>query len=191
MKFYKTKLPEVIIFEPTVFSDPRGEFMESFREDILNEAVGMSISFCQENQSLSSEGVIRGLHYQSGPFAQSKLVSVVSGKVLDVVVDIRKHSPRFGEHISIELSESNKKRLFIPRGFAHGFKSLENHTILSYKVDNYYNTKYDRGIIYNDNQLNIDWEVENENEILISEKDLDLPLFQNINDFNYKDNLYE
>ena len=191
MKFYQTKLPEVIIFEPIIFSDDRGEFMESFREDVLNEALGMNVNFCQENQSLSNKGVIRGLHYQLEPFAQSKLVSVVSGKVLDVVVDIRRHSPTFGEHISIELSESNKKRLFIPRGFAHGFKALENHTILSYKVDNYYSIQHDRGIIYNDYQLNIDWEVKNDDEILVSQKDLGLPSFKNINDFNYEDNLYE
>lgn len=191
MKFFQTELPGVIIFEPSVYSDARGEFMESFRNDFFKEAIGYDINFCQENQSTSNKGVIRGLHYQAAPFAQSKLVTVISGKVLDVVVDVRRNSPFFGENIKVELSDSNKKQLFIPRGFAHGFKSLQDQTIFSYKVDSYYSKKHDRGIIYNDKDLNIDWEIKNNSEIQISKKDLELPFFANSNDFNYKDNLYE
>ncbi|MDC1472553.1 dTDP-4-dehydrorhamnose 3,5-epimerase [Flavobacteriaceae bacterium] len=171
MKFSKAEIPDIIIIEPNVFKDERGYFFESFREKDLNDYLGFEVNFCQENESKSSYGVLRGLHYQESPFAQAKLVRVVQGSVLDVAVDIRKESPTFGKHIAIELNEFNKKQLFIPKGFAHGFVTLSESAVLSYKVDNYYNKEYDRGMLYNDKLLGIDWKIKHE-DLILSNKDL-------------------
>jgi dTDP-4-dehydrorhamnose 3,5-epimerase len=171
MKFTKAEIPDIIIIEPNVFKDERGYFFESYREKDLNDYLGFEVNFCQENESKSSYGVLRGLHYQESPFAQAKLVRVVQGSVLDVAVDIRKESPTFGKHIAIELNEFNKKQLFIPKGFAHGFVTLSESAVLSYKVDNYYNKAHDRGIAYNDKLLGIDWKIKHE-DLILSNKDL-------------------
>ncbi len=170
MKFTRTKIPDVIICEPTFHGDERGYFVETFRQDKLEDFLGHTIDFCQDNESKSSYGVLRGLHYQIPPFSQTKLVRVISGKVLDVVVDIRKNSPTFGEHFSIVLSSENKKQLFIPKGFAHGFLVLSDTATFAYKVDNYYSTEHDRGIAFNDSELHIDWKIPLK-EIQLSVKD--------------------
>lgn len=177
MKFINTKIPDVIIIEPKVWDDDRGYFFESFRSDLFNENVG-PINYIQDNESFSTFGTLRGLHYQLPPFAQSKLVRVIHGKVLDVAVDIRKSSPAFGKHVSVELSADNKKQFFIPRGFAHGFLTLSETAVFQYKVDNYYNKESEGGIIWNDSKLSIDWSI-GENEIVLSDKDKLLPSFHN------------
>ena len=169
MNFIKTEIPDVIIIEPQVFGDDRGYFFESFRQDQFDEHIG-KVNFIQDNESKSTYGVLRGLHFQLPPFAQSKLVRVIKGKILDLAVDIRKDSPTFGKSVSIELSEDNKKQLFIPRGFAHGFVALSEEVIFSYKCDNYYNKESEASIIYNDATLNIDWKIKPK-DILLSEKD--------------------
>jgi len=169
MKFIKTEIPGVVIIEPIVHGDDRGYFFESFRKEEFEKHIG-KVDFVQENESKSGRGVLRGLHFQKPPFAQAKLVRVVSGEVLDVAVDIRKDSPTFGEHVSVKLSGENKRQFFIPRGFAHGFVVLSDEAIFSYKVDNYYAPDFDDGIIYNDSDLNIDWKIP-ENEIKLSGKD--------------------
>jgi len=173
----ETKLKGCFILEPTVFKDSRGYFFESFNQQKFNESIGLNINFIQDNESFSVNGTLRGLHYQKGEFAQAKLVRVIKGNVLDIAVDIRKESPTFGEHISLELSEENKKQLFIPRGFAHGFIVLSDTAIFSYKCDNFYNKESEGGIIYNDKDLNIDWKLD-ESELIFSEKDLELPWFK-------------
>jgi len=178
MSIEETHLKGCFIITPTIFSDDRGYFIESFNRRNFLEILGIDISFVQDNQSKSSTGVLRGLHFQKGDFAQAKLVRVIKGKVLDVCVDIRKDSSTFGESFSIILDEISQKQLFIPRGFAHGFLVLEDQTIFSYKCDNYYNKESESGIIYNDKFLNIDWNIP-ENEIILSEKDRDLPTFEN------------
>jgi len=172
----ETKLKGCFILEPTVFKDSRGYFFESFNQQKFNESIGLNINFIQDNESFSVNGTLRGLHYQKGEFAQAKLVRVIKGNVLDIAVDIRKESPTFGEHISLELSEENKQQLFIPRGFAHGFVVLSDTAIFSYKCDNFYNNESEGGIIYNDKDLNIDWKLD-ESELIFSEKDLELPWF--------------
>jgi dTDP-4-dehydrorhamnose 3,5-epimerase len=174
MTVKETKLKGCFILEPKVFEDSRGYFFESFNQKTFNKLIGQNINFIQDNESFSTKGTLRGLHYQIGEHAQAKLVRVVKGGVLDIAVDMRKESPTFGEQISIELSEENKKQLFIPRGFAHGFIVLSNTAIFSYKCDNFYNKEAEGGIIYNDKYLNIDW-ILNEKEFIISEKDLQLP----------------
>ncbi len=174
----ETKLKGCFILEPKVFEDSRGYFFESFNQDTFNTVTGQHIKFIQDNESFSTRGVLRGLHYQIGEFAQSKLVRVVKGLVLDIAVDIRKDSSTFGHYVSVELSEENKKQLFIPRGFAHGFIVLSETAIFSYKCDNFYNKDSEGGIIYNDTALNIDWALKEE-EFIVSEKDLQLPLLQN------------
>ncbi|MFG5086330.1 dTDP-4-dehydrorhamnose 3,5-epimerase [Campylobacter lari] len=190
MKLIKTEIPEVIIIEPKIFSDDRGYFCETYRDDILENFLGFRIQFCQDNESKSQKGVLRGLHYQLPPFAQSKLVRVIKGRVLDVVVDIRLNSPTFGKYIQVELSEYNKKQLFIPRGFAHGFITLEDDTIFSYKVDNYYNKDHDRGILYNDRDIGVNWFLDDK-EIILSEKDIIQPNLHNNQDlFHYGINYY-
>lgn len=171
MNFIETKLKECFIIEPKVFNDERGYFMESFNQNTFNKLIGQNINFIQDNESFSTKGVLRGLHFQKGEYAQAKLVRVVKGCVLDVAVDIRKDSPTFGEHVSLELSEENKKQFFVPRGFAHGFIVLSDTAIFSYKCDNFYNKESEGGIIYNDKQLNIDWKL-NEYKFIISEKDM-------------------
>ena len=179
MKFSRAKIPDVIIIEPQVFSDERGYFFESFKQNELNEFLGYDVNFCQDNESKSTYGVLRGLHYQEPPFAQAKLVRVIQGSVLDVAVDIRKNSSTFGKHISIELNDQNKKQLFIPRGFAHGFVVLSETAVFAYKVDNYYNEESDRGIAFNDPELGIDWKINNQ-DLQISFKDKKQPFFESI-----------
>jgi len=178
MKLVKTKLEDCVILEPNVFKDNRGYFLESYNQKNFNELTGMSVNFVQDNESFSSKGVLRGLHYQTGSFAQAKLVRVIKGKVLDVAVDIRKDSPTFGEHISVELSEDNKRQLFVPRGFAHGFIVLSDVALFSYKCDNFYNKASEGGVIFSDPKLNIDW-ILPKNEFIVSEKDLELPELKN------------
>jgi len=175
----ETKLKGCFILEPTVFKDDRGYFFESFNENTFEKAVGQKVHFVQDNQSFSSFGVIRALHYQIGEHAQAKLVRVLSGKVLDVAVDLRKGSSTYGEHIAIELSEENRKQLFIPRGFGHGFSVLSETTEFFYKCDNYYNKASEGGIIYNDPGLNIDWQLPLD-EIIVSAKDIELPTLQQV-----------
>src|SRR5690606_957737 len=170
----QTKLKGCFILEPTIFEDNRGYFFESFNQNTFNKLIGKEVNFIQDNESFSLKGTLRGLHYQNAEHAQSKLVRVIKGTVLDVAVDIRKDSSTFGEYISIELSEENKKQLFIPRGFAHGFIVLSETAIFSYKCDNFYNKESEGGIIYNDDSLKIDWKL-NIKEFIISEKDLLLP----------------
>jgi len=174
MTIKETKLKGCFIIRPKIFEDNRGYFFETFNAKTFNELTGTNVSFIQDNESKSSKGVLRGLHYQIGKHAQAKLVRVVKGKVLDVAVDLRKDSPTFGEHIIIELSEENKTQLFVPRGFGHGFIVLEDHTIFSYKCDNFYNKAAEGGIIFDDKDLNIDWRLD-EKEFIVSEKDLELP----------------
>jgi len=171
MKFIKCTIPGLIICEPKKLKDKRGFFTESFRKDLFEKFLGNTIDFCQENLSESRQGVLRGLHFQKEPNAQSKLVSVQKGKVLDVAVDIRKNSKFYGKHFSIELDDLSNKQLFIPRGFAHGFIVLSNIARVSYKVDNYYNPNSEEGLNYNDPKLDIDWKI-NKKDIIINEKDL-------------------
>ena len=178
MKAIETKLKGCFVIEPKVFQDKRGYFLESYNQKVFNKAIGQDINFIQDNESFSSKGVLRGLHYQTGEHAQAKLVRVIQGEVLDIAVDVRQTSPPFGEHISIILSEDNKKQLFVPRGFAHGFIVLSNNVLFSYKCDNFYNKESEAGIIYNDKSLNIDWKL-NEDDFIISEKDLILPELEN------------
>jgi dTDP-4-dehydrorhamnose 3,5-epimerase len=191
MNFIRTEIEDVIIVEPQVHGDERGYFVETFREDKLEEFLGYKIDFCQDNESKSSKGVLRGLHYQLAPYAQTKLVRVIQGRVLDVAVDIRKNSPTFGEHIALELSDKNKKQLLIPRGFAHGFVVLEDDTIFTYKVDNYYSPEWDRGIAFDDEALNIDWILES-TMLNLSTKDKTQPKLSETNDlFEYGINYYD
>ncbi len=185
MIFTRTQIPEVVIIEPKIHGDSRGYFVETFRADKLEEFLGYKIKFCQDNESKSSKGVLRGLHYQLPPFSQTKLVRVIKGKVLDVAVDIRKNSPTFGQHVTVLLSDENKKQLLVPRGFAHGFVVLEDDTIFAYKVDNYYSPECDRGIAFDDKELNIDWILKKE-ELNLSTKDTEQPKLNQTNDlFEY------
>jgi len=179
MKIKETNIKGCFLIEPNVFQDKRGYFSETYNHYLFNEITGLTVNFVQENESYSSKGVLRGLHYQIGDQAQAKLVRVVKGKVLDVAVDLRKDSQTFGKYIATELSEQNKKQFFVPRGFAHGFIVLSESAIFSYKCDNYYNKEAERGIIYNDAELGIDWILHKE-EIIISEKDMNLPKFKSI-----------
>jgi dTDP-4-dehydrorhamnose 3,5-epimerase len=184
MPFIETGLPDLKVFEPRVFVDARGYFFESFNQNTFKEA-GIKSLFVQDNESKSNKGVVRGLHYQHAPFAQAKLVRVVKGKVLDVVLDIRKGSPTFGKVYAIELTEENKLQLYIPRGFAHGFSVLEDETIFQYKCDNFYSKESEGGINYNDPALNIDWHI-SDIDAVVSDKDKDLPLFKDcVNHFTF------
>lgn len=178
MVIKESKLKGCYIIQPQIFEDKRGYFLETYNEKTFSKALGLNVNFVQDNESQSSKGVLRGLHYQKGKFAQAKLVRVIKGKVLDIAVDLRKNSTTFGEYVSVILSEENKIQLFVPRGFAHGFLVLEDETIFSYKCDNFYNKESETGIIYNDKELNIDWKY-SENELILSEKDLHLPSFKN------------
>jgi dTDP-4-dehydrorhamnose 3,5-epimerase len=190
MNFIRTNIPDVIIIEPTVHGDHRGYFVETFRADKLEEFLGYKLNFGQDNESKSSKGVLRGLHYQLAPHAQTKLVRVISGRVLDVAVDIRRNSPTFGQHVAVELTADNKKQLLVPRGFAHGFVVLEDDTIFAYKVDNYYSPQCDRGIAFNDPALNIDWILKTE-ELKLSDKDTKQPKLNETNDlFEFGVNYY-
>jgi len=170
MTFTRTTIPDVIICEPLVHGDERGYFVETFRVDKLEDFLGYKINFLQDNESKSSYGVLRGLHYQIEPYAQTKLVRVIQGTILDVAVDIRKNSPTFGLHVSVELSGEDKKQILVPKGFAHAFVVLSEEAIVAYKVDNYYSPECDRGIAYNDKTLGINWVVPHE-KLKISQKD--------------------
>lgn len=177
MKVEETYLKGCFVITPDVFHDERGFFLESFNKQKFEKLTGVYTDFVQDNLSKSSKGVLRGLHFQTGEFAQAKLVSVVKGKVLDVCLDMRKESATFGNHFSIVLDDTEFKQVFIPKGFAHGFVVLEDDTIFSYKCDDFYNKESESGIIYDDNDLGIDWGVP-ENELIISEKDKQLPSFK-------------
>ena len=182
MNFIKTKIPDLVLCKPTIFNDERGYFFESFKKESFEKFIGYTVNFNQDNEAKSTKGVLRGLHYQLPPFAQSKFVRVVKGKVLDIAVDIRKGSPTFGQYEAVELSEENKYQLFIPQGFAHGYVVLSDEAIFSYKVDNYYHKKSERGIIYNDTSLKIDWQLPIK-ELIISEKDKLQPTFEKADKF--------
>ena len=185
MQFVKTAIEDVVIIEPKVHGDERGYFVETFRADKLEVFLGYKINFCQDNESKSSRGVLRGLHYQLAPAAQTKLVRVIQGSVLDVAVDIRKNSPTFGQHVAVELSSENKKQMLVPRGFAHGFVVLEDYTIFAYKVDNYYSPENDRGILFSDEALGIDWKILHDN-LNLSDKDTKQPKLSQTDDiFEY------
>ncbi|MGB0892344.1 MAG: dTDP-4-dehydrorhamnose 3,5-epimerase [Flavobacteriaceae bacterium] len=175
----ETKLKGCFILQPQVYQDSRGYFFESFNQETFKSKLGFSPNFVQDNESKSSKGVLRGLHYQLGVYAQSKLIRVVNGSILDVVVDVRKDSKTYGECFSIEISSTNKKQLYIPKGFAHGFLVLEDDTVINYKCDNFYNKAYEAGIIYNDADLAIDWNFPM-NSLILSDKDKALPEFKNI-----------
>lgn len=179
MKIIKTNLDGCLVIEPKVFSDNRGSFFESFNKKLFKEKTGIEIDFVQDNQSISNRGVIRGLHMQTGKFTQTKLVRVINGEILDVVVDFRKESKTFGEVFSCILSGENNKQIFIPKGFLHGFSTLKENTIVSYKCDNYYNKESEEGIVYNDPILNINW-ILRDDEIMLSDKDASLPSFKSL-----------
>jgi dTDP-4-dehydrorhamnose 3,5-epimerase len=159
VEFIKQKIPEVILIKPTVHGDDRGYFVETFRQDLFEGFVGYKVNFIQDNESKSTRGVLRGLHYQLPPHTQAKLVRVIEGSVLDVAVDIRKSSPTFGQHVAVELTGENKHQIFVPHGFAHGFVVLSGSATFAYKVDNYYAPDHDRGIAFDDVRLNIDWQL--------------------------------
>ena len=190
MNFIRTQIPDVVIIESKVYGDERGYFVETFRQDKLEEFLGFTLDFCQDNESKSSRGVLRGLHYQLHPAAQTKLVRVIQGKVLDVAVDIREGSPTFGQYVAVELSAENKRQLFVPRGFAHGFLVLEDETVFAYKVDNYYSPENDRGMAFDDPKIGIDWGMSTDS-LNLSEKDTKQPLFTDAEHFDYKVDLYE
>ena len=173
MKFIETKISDLIIIDPRIFGDNRGYFLESYNKKKFEEVIGIT-SFIQDNESKSSKGVLRGLHFQKPPFEQAKLVRCIEGEVLDVAVDIRKNSKTYGNHVAVLLSAENKRQLFVPRGFAHGFLVLSDSATFAYKVDNTYAPEFDTGIRWNDKELNIQWGM-NDNEVMISAKDAELP----------------
>jgi len=171
VKFIPQTIPDVLLIEPVVHSDDRGYFVETFKQKLFDEALGYKVSFIQDNESKStSKGVLRGLHFQLPPFTQNKLVRVIQGEVLDVAVDIRRNSSTFGKYVSVKLSEKNKKQLFVPRGFAHGFIVLSEVAIFAYKVDAYYSPEHEEGIAYNDNDIDINWHFPDK-EIILSKAD--------------------
>ena len=180
MKVLKTAIEGLLIIEPTVFSDSRGYFFESYNKQRFKDETGLDIDFVQDNESMSSYGVMRGLHFQRPPFSQSKLVRCVKGKVLDVAVDIRKGSPTYGQHVAVELTEDNHRQFFVPRGFAHGFAVLSQTAVFQYKCDNFYAPQADGGINIKDDTLDIDWQIPMDRAIL-SDKDLKHP---NLADFD-------
>lgn len=189
MKVIKTHIEGVVVVEPKVVGDSRGYFAELFRKEEFDAQV-RPIEFVQHNESLSHRGVVRGLHFQCGRDAQSKLVSVVRGKILDIAVDIRRGSPTFGRHVAVELSADNQRRLFIPRGFAHGFAVLSDTAQVQYMCDNYYAPESDRGILWCDAKLGIDWQIPAE-EVILSDKDSRQPLLDEAQElFDYNDDLY-
>ena len=190
MNVIKTELKGVVIIEPTVFGDERGYFYESFSQREFEEKV-CSTTFVQDNQSYSRYGVLRGLHFQKAPCAQSKLVRVIKGRVLDVAVDIRQGSPTYGKHIAVELTAENHRQLFIPRGFAHGFVVLSEDAIFQYKCDNFYSKESEGALMWNDSDLNINWGI-SESEAILSAKDLENPKLKDfISPFRYDINYYE
>jgi dTDP-4-dehydrorhamnose 3,5-epimerase len=178
MPFIETKIKDVKIFEPRKFEDERGYFFESYNQSVFKEN-GIDAVFIQDNQSFSQYGTLRGLHFQKAPFSQAKLVRVTSGKVLDVAVDLRKESETYGKHVVVELSAQNNRQLYIPRGFAHGFIVLSETAEFLYKCDNVYSKEHESGVIYNDVDLNIDWQIP-AHLLIISEKDKILPTFKNL-----------
>ena len=180
MEFIKQSIPDVVLIKPKVFGDERGYFVETFQQEKFEEAIGYKVNFCQDNESKSSKGVLRGLHFQLPPAAQSKLVRVIEGQVLDVAVDIRQGSPTYGQYVKAELSAENKHQLFVPRGFAHGFVVLSETAIFAYKVDNYYSPENDRGLAFDDPDLNIDWQLPNE-FLQLSDKDQKQPKLAELN----------
>ena len=181
MKFTPQSIKDVILIEPTIHGDDRGYFIETFRQDLLEEAMGYKVNFVQDNESKSIKGVLRGLHYQLPPYTQAKLVRVIEGSVLDVAVDIRKSSPTFGQHVSLELTAQNKHQLFVPHGFAHGFVVISDSATFAYKVDNYYAPKHDRGIAFDDDSLKINWQLSAE-VLKLSDKDRANPSLANAKD---------
>ena len=170
MEFIRQKIPEIVLIKPALHGDDRGFFMETFRQDLFIKAIGCKVNFIQDNESKSAKGVLRGLHYQLPPWSQAKLIRVIEGRILDVVVDIRRSSSTFGQKLVVELTSESKQQLFIPRGFAHGFVALSDSTIFAYKVDNYYAPECERGIAFDDAELRIDWQLPLE-ELLLSDKD--------------------
>ena len=180
MKVIKTDIEGVVLLEPKIFGDERGYFFEFYSQREFDQKVA-PVRFVQENESKSRYGVVRGLHYQRGEAAQAKLVSVVKGRVLDVAVDLRRTSPTFGKYVAVELSEENKRQMFVPRGFAHGFAVLSDEAVFQYRCDNYYAPTEERGIAWNDPAIGIDWGVPTE-EVILSEKDTRNPLLQDATD---------
>jgi dTDP-4-dehydrorhamnose 3,5-epimerase len=180
MNIIKTDIEGLLVIEPRVFGDSRGYFFESYNTKAFEEVVG-NVTFVQDNESKSSYGVVRGLHFQKPPYAQAKLVRVVKGKVLDVAVDLRKNSPTFGKYVAMELSEENHRQMFIPRGFAHGFSVLSEEVIFQYKCDNYYTPQSEGAIAWDDPDLAIDWQVPSE-KVILSEKDSKHPMLKDIKD---------
>ena len=190
MQFIPQTIADVILIKPKVHGDDRGYFIETFRQDKFEVALGYAVNFVQDNESKSTKGVLRGLHYQLVPHAQSKLVRVIEGAVLDVAVDIRAGSPTYGQHVAVELSAENKHQLFIPRGFAHGFVVLSETAIFAYKVDNYYSPECDRGLLFNDPELAIDWQLPTDS-LQLSVKDTKQPAFSELTkDFDFNVNYY-
>ncbi len=191
MKFIRQSISDVWVIEPKVYGDDRGYFVETFRQDMFEDILGYKVNFIQDNESKSRKGVLRGLHFQIEPHAQSKLVRVIDGTVLDVAVDIRKDSPNYGQHVAIKLSGNNKKQMFIPRGFAHGFAVLTDTATFAYKVDNYYSKECDRGLAFDDIDLNIDWLLPKQ-QLILSDKDIKHPSLSELIDcFDYSKNYYD
>ena len=191
MEFIPQNISDILVIKPKVHGDERGSFFEAFRQDKLEDALGYKVDFVQDNESKSFKGVLRGLHFQLAPYAQSKLVRVIEGSVLDIAVDIRRGSPSFGKHVAVELSGVNRKQTFIPRGFAHGFVVLTDTATFAYKVDNYYSPEYDRGLAFDDMDLNIDWQLTKQ-QLLLSDKDTQQPRLTELADcFDYNHNYYE
>ena len=181
MKFIPQSIADVILIEPAIHGDDRGYFVETFRQDLFEQAIGYKVNFVQDNESKSAKGVLRGLHYQLPPYTQAKLVRVIEGSVLDVAVDIRKSSLTFGQYVAVELTANNKHQLFVPHGFAHGFVVLSDSSTFAYKADNYYTPEYDRGIAFDDSELAIDWQLLAE-ELQLSDKDKSHPSLANARD---------
>lgn len=186
MNYIETEIPGVWIIEPKVFTDARGYFMEAFKQAEFEQYIG-KIQFVQDNESCSSKGVLRGLHYQLAPYSQSKLVRVITGRVLDVAVDLRAGSPTFGKYVSVELSAENKRQFFIPQGFAHGFHVLSEEAVFTYKVDNPYMPSHERGLRFDDPAIGIDWQIADIHAVNLSEKDTKAPLLSEAEyNFTYK-----
>ena len=183
MKYIQTEIAGLWIIEPKVLSDSRGYFMESFKQEVFNQNVG-KVDFIQENESGSSRGVLRGLHYQLAPYSQAKLVRVIEGTVLDVAMDLRKGSPTFGKYMAVELSGQNKRQFYIPQGFAHGFHVISERAVFTYKVDNPYMPSHERSLRFDDSQIGIDWRITDPENVILSEKDKNAPLLAEA-DINY------
>jgi len=179
LEIKETNIEGCILLQPQVFKDRRGSFFESYNKQVFEDYIGQTINFVQDNQSISKRGALRGLHFQNGKYAQSKLIRVVKGEILDVIVDLRSQSKTFGQHLKIILSDMNNEMLFIPKGMAHGFLTLSKEAIFLYKCDEFYKKEEERGIIYNDPDLNIDWQIP-DNQLIVSEKDKLLPTFNEL-----------